>query len=69
MEINKKIPKSEIAWVTYLNAKGDPAFIMTSKPTREYYYLYEILKDGSLFKLGRARSPTELEEKFCTKEN
>ena len=41
--------------------------ILTSKPARDFYFLYEVLEDGSLKKLGKARSPTELEEKFDVK--
>ena len=36
---------------------------MTSKEARDYYFLYELV-DGKLKKLGKARSPKELEEKF-----
>lgn len=68
IEVNKNIPKNEVSWVTYLNIKGDPVFVITSKSSREYYYLYEILKDESLVKLGRDRSPAELEKKFHIKE-
>ncbi len=39
-------------------------FIITSKESsRDYYFLYELV-DGSFKKLGRARSPKELEEKY-----
>lgn len=39
-------------------------FIITSKESsRDYYFLYELV-DGPFKKLGRARSPKELEEKF-----
>lgn len=59
-----KMPKGEQAWVRYLNTKGEHVAILTSKPSRDFYFLYEISPDGSLTKLGKARSPTELEEKF-----
>lgn len=37
---------------------------MTSKETsRDYYFLYELV-DGTFRKLGKARSPKELEAKF-----
>lgn len=58
-----KLPKGEILWVSYHNRKGDVMFILTSKQVRDYYYLYEIT-DAGLKKLGRERSPSELEEKF-----
>lgn len=57
-------PRGEIAWVGYYNADGNPVCVLTSKPARDYYFLYEILPDGKLNKLGRAKSPVELEQKF-----
>lgn len=36
---------------------------MTSKPIRDFYFLYEVV-DGEFKKLGKAKNPTELEEKF-----
>ena len=62
MEI--KYPKGETVWVSYQKSDGTPIFILTSKPARDFYFLYEVLDDGSVKKLGKARSPTELEEKF-----
>lgn len=62
--MNIKYPKGETVWVSYQNIKGEPVCILTSKPTRDYYFLYEVLSDGTLNKLGKARSPIELEEKF-----
>lgn len=38
-------------------------YITTSKPSREYYFLYE-LKDGKFVKLGKDRSPKVLEDKY-----
>lgn len=63
-----KYPKGEIVWVNYANKNGKIIFILTSKPSREYYFLYEVLEDGSLNKLGKAKEPPELEEKYCVKE-
>lgn len=59
-----KIPKGEKAWVRYCNSCGETMFVLTSKPARDFYFLYEVKPDGSLVKLGKACSPTELEEKF-----
>ncbi|MDE6148533.1 MAG: hypothetical protein K2F81_00340 [Ruminococcus sp.] len=59
-----KIPKGEQAWVSYLNTKGELVFLLTSKPARDFYFLYEVAPDDNLTKLGKSRSPTELEEKF-----
>lgn len=38
-------------------------FILTSKESREFYFLYELV-DGEFKKLGKARTPKELEDKF-----
>ena len=57
-------PKGETVWVQYVDRNQQTLFILTSKESsRDYYFLYE-LTGGSLKKLGKARSPTELEEKF-----
>lgn len=59
-----KYPKGERVWVGIYNKGHELMFIITSKESsRDYYYLYE-LTGGVLKKLGRARSPKELEEKF-----
>lgn len=62
MEIN--VPKNETGMVSYLNRHGIPVFLLTTKQPRDYYYLYGISEDGKLTKLGKAKSPKELEEKF-----
>lgn len=56
-------PKGEHVWIRYCNVDHELAFILTSKESRDYYFLYE-LTDGKFKKLGRAKSPTELEERF-----
>ncbi len=58
-----KYPKRETVWVSYYNANHELLFIITSKPLRDCYYLYELV-GGEFKKLGRAAIPTELEEKF-----
>ena len=58
-----KYPKGERVWVGIYNKDHELMFIITSKESsRDYYFLYELV-DGSFKKLGRARSPKELEEK------
>lgn len=57
-------PKGEIVWVSYYNTDGEPVYVLTSKPARDYYFLYEVLPDGKLNKLGKAKTPPELEKKF-----
>lgn len=56
-------PKGERVWVGYYNTNHELILILTSKESRDYYYLYELV-DGGFKKLGRARSPVELEERF-----
>lgn len=59
-----KYPRGERVWVGYYDIEGVLRFIMTSKENnRDYYYLYECV-DGEFRKLGRSRSPKDLEEKF-----
>ena len=61
---NLKYPKGERVCVGYYNVQHELLFIMTSKETsRDYYFLYELV-DGTFRKLGKARSPKELEAKF-----
>ena len=47
----------------YYNAEHELCFILTSKESREFYFLYELV-DGEFKKLGKARTPKELEDKF-----
>lgn len=57
-------PNGEIVWVRYVNTTGDTVCILTSKPARDYYFLYEVQQDGKIKKLGKAKEPPELEKKF-----
>ena len=56
-------PKGEYVWTSYYNPSDELLFIVTSKPTRDVYFLYEVV-DGAFKKIGKAKSPLELEEKF-----
>lgn len=56
-------PKGERVFTGYYNRKGDLLFIITAKESRDFYFLYE-LKDGVFKKLGRAKNPPELTERF-----
>lgn len=58
-----KYPKGERVFTGYYNARGELLFIITAKEARDYYYLYELVGDA-FKKLGRAKNPKELEEKF-----
>lgn len=63
MSNRKSIPAGEMVWVTYSNSKHEQRFIITSKSARDYYYLYRVNSDG-VEKLGKARAPQDLEDKF-----
>lgn len=59
-----RIPKGERLWVSYYNKKGELLFSLTSKElNRDWYYLYKI-EEGKQTKLGKAKTPYELEKKF-----
>ncbi len=56
-------PKGERIWVRYLNTKDELLFYMTTKKdSRDIYCLYEV-RGSELKKLGKAKTPLELEEK------
>lgn len=61
-----KYPKNETVWESFYDSSRELKFIITSKSTRDTYYLYE-LKDGEFKKLGKARTPPELVEKYDVK--
>ena len=63
-----KIPSSETAWVEYYNLKKELRFIVTSNKNRDFYYLYECKPEG-ITKLGKSKSPLDLEEKFKVAQN
>lgn len=63
-----QIPKGETVWVYYTNRQGEIMFAMTSKQTRDYYFLYAVSPDGKCTKLGKAKEPPELEKKFSVHE-
>lgn len=58
-----KYPVGEMAWVRYKNRKGEIVSIITSKESRDWYYLYDLVGD-KFVKRGKAKSPPELVEKF-----
>lgn len=58
-----KYPRGECVWVSYYNSDKELLFIMTSKPACDFYFLYEAV-NGEFKKLGKAKNPMELEEKF-----
>ena len=54
------IPSNETVWVTITDDLGDE-YVITSKITREVYYLYRLEKDNAI-KLGNNENPLELEK-------
>jgi hypothetical protein len=58
-----KYPKNEIVWESYFNESRELKFIITSKTVRDYYFLYELV-NGEFKKLGKAKTPPELVEKY-----
>lgn len=56
-------PKGERVWTSYYNSSHELLFIITSKPQREFYFLYEYV-DNEFKKLGKSKSPVELEQRF-----
>lgn len=56
-------PRGEIVWVAHHDKDGSLRYITTSKPARDYYFLYE-LKDGKFVKLGKNRDPRALEDQY-----
>ena len=58
-----KYPRGETVWTSYYTSAGNLMFILTAKPQRDAYYLYELV-DNEFKKLGRSKSPLELEDKF-----
>lgn len=56
-------PKGERVWVEYYNQKKELRYIVTSKQTRDCFYVYELV-NGTFVKLGRDKNPLVLEEKF-----
>lgn len=57
------IPKTETIWLTFETAKGEKYYTTAKTHNRDYYYLYKLVDDKAQ-KLGRAKTPIELEEKY-----
>lgn len=54
---NIKIPKNQMLWVIYKDENSVPTYIVTSDKTREWYYLYSVLRDGDLKRIGKNKTP------------
>lgn len=57
---NCTVGKDEIRWASYYDADKNLKYMITSNKDRTTHYLY----DGNYNKLGRAKSPLELQEKY-----
>ena len=64
MDSKHLCPPGETLWTTYYK-HGVPRYIVTSKTgNREVYFLYPIINGERGKRIGRARSPIELEETY-----
>lgn len=57
------IPKNEKVWVEFTALNGDIFLTTTKEGDRSCYFLYKII-NGVATKLGKAKDPIELEEKY-----
>ena len=58
-----KIPASEILCVTYNNTKKETKFVITKSKIQNTYLLYSVSGE-KLTKIGKAKSPIELETDY-----
>lgn len=54
------ISKNETVWLYGQDGNGNLKYVITSNSDRSWYYIY----DKEYNKLGKARTPTELEGKY-----
>lgn len=58
-------PKGETGKVGYYNRSGELIFLLTTKNNNnDWFFLYEVTTDGALKKLGKAKTPPELENRY-----
>lgn len=55
-------PRGEIAWER-ITTKSGSVYLVTSKPARDFYYLY-LVDDGKLKKIGKAAAPSGLRKYY-----
>lgn len=60
------IPKTERIWVQRTTEDGTVYYITSKENDRTYYFLYK-MENGKAVKLGKAKSPLDLESKFIDK--
>lgn len=57
------IPKSECIWVQRTTLSGDVFYTTSKDNDRSMYFIYKMI-DGKAVKLGKNKSPMELERKY-----
>lgn len=57
------LPTGGIVWVSHYDKEHDLRYIITSKPVRDSYSLYE-LKEGRFVRWGRGQDPQKLAERY-----
>lgn len=62
------IPKSERIWVKRITGNGKVYYITSKDNDRSYYFLYK-MENGRAEKLGKSKSPLDLENKYIDKES
>lgn len=56
-------PPGEIVWVSRYDKNHDLRYIITSKPARDSYSLYELV-DGKFVHWGRGQDPQSLQNRY-----
>jgi hypothetical protein len=56
-------PNGEVVWVSICDSPDHVRYIITSKKTRDTYFLYELV-NGKYVKRGKGANPLELEERY-----
>jgi phosphatidate phosphatase PAH1 len=59
----KLLPKGEDLFVFHMDEQGFLRYVITAKPNRETWFLYEFTGDA-LKRLGKGTNPNQLEEKY-----
>ena len=57
------IPATETIWVQATAADGTIYYTTAKTNNREFYFLYKMV-DGKAVKLGKARNPKDLDDKY-----
>lgn len=59
----KGIPKSEHIWTMHTTSNGDVFYTTAKENDRSMYFIYKMI-DGKAVKLGKNKSPLELDRKY-----